>query len=510
LTRKREYLSNLSSAYIVVFLQIGYGLAAIPLALEYLGEARFGVWAVAAQVAMWLQLFDAGMHGSLGRYLIDFRLDETPERRNAAIGTGFRIALVQSFCIAMVALIIGNLLTPVLKIPANEAAEFSKVLTVLGLNGAFIFLGKPLQSWFYACRRLDVANWIVFISTLLEWLTLWWMLRSGHGLMSLAYARSVSAVVTLTSFLVTGIKYYEFPIRALRHPFDPSMFRKIGKFAMGFFFLTLGTQLFTATQAALVSRNLGVAVAAVWLAAPKLFMLSQQMIVKIWDYSVPGLSDKMARQEIAAIGSGLQLVFRSTALIAGVSLGCVVAVNDVFLDWWTSGRLGWEMINSVFMGLLVYSVLLVRCFTDFVVNTKRIGYLSLLMVLEGVVFVAGSSLLMPKFGLSGMIVTATLSGLIFRLPYSIIRIRAYLNLDAKDARAFLLSVFGGLLVGVITYGSVAGVIGLTVELSQKTRLFSAGLVGAVLGALTIWRGCLNDQQRASLRKRIASKLGYAS
>lgn len=499
---KREYLKNIGSAYSLLLLQIFYGLASIPLALYYLGDSRFGVWAVSAQVAIWLQLLDAGMSGALARYLIDYRIDKGPERCHACIGTGFRIAVLQGTLVGIIGVTAGPSLVPLLKIPESDASEFASVLAILGINGALSFLVKPIQSWFYACRRLDYSNWIAFSMTILEWLSLWILLRSGYGLISLAYARSVAVLFSLVAFWLCGVKFANFPIIALAHNFDKAMFRQIGGFAISFFLLTLGTQLIMATQMALVSRYLGVSVAAVWLAAPKLYQLCNQMLAKLWDYSVPRFSEMMARGEIAAIREGFHFVFRSIACLGGLSLGCLAALNSTFLERWTAGKIEWDSANNVLMVGLIYSNLLARCFTDFTVHTKRIGLLSWLMIAEGVVFITGSALLMPVYGLKAMISMAIISGLMFRLPYAFCRVKFYLRFEHCDLMKFLRMVSTGLVLAMIGYLSISVLLRLIQIAPIDLRILLGGIVTLVLTSVTLWTVCISEEQRDCIRLRI--------
>jgi hypothetical protein len=101
--------------------------------------------------------------------------------------------------------------------------------------------------------------------------------------------------------------------------------------------------------------------------------------------------------------------------------------------------------------VFVYNYLIVRCFSDFVLHTKKIGWMPLLMCCEGVLFVLLASLLMPRYGLSGMLFAALIIG-ILQLPYSWRCFSAYLASDAPALSSLLKKVLGGACCGGILWG----------------------------------------------------------
>jgi hypothetical protein len=103
------------------------------------------------------------------------------------------------------------------------------------------------------------------------------------------------------------------------------------------------------------------------------------------------------------------------------------------------------------MAVFVYNYLIVRCFSDFVLHTKKIGWMPVLMCCEGGLFVLLASLLMPRYGLSGMLFAALIIG-ILQLPYSWRCFSAYLASDAPALSSLLKKVLGGACCGGILWG----------------------------------------------------------
>jgi O-antigen/teichoic acid export membrane protein len=229
------------------------------------------------------------------------------------------------------------------------------------------------------------------------------------------------------------------------------MFRRLVAFGGGMFMITIASLLLTATQTAMTTRYLGLTSAAVWATAPKVFMLAQQVVCKLWDYRVPYLSSLMSEERRAQLSKEYINLFGIIAYIAGATTGVLAAINPAFLELWTAGQIKWEPINNFLMAVFVYNYLIVRCFSDFVLHTKKIGWMPLLMCCEGVLFVLLASLLMPRYGLSGMLFAALIIG-ILQLPYAWKCFSAYLASDAPALSSLLKKVLGGACCGGILWG----------------------------------------------------------
>jgi O-antigen/teichoic acid export membrane protein len=452
---RNRYLVTLGAGYAQMAVMILISLAQVPLFLSYLGKTQFGIWALAAQVSMWLQLIDGGMNGALARHLIDYRGDTTGTELRKCLATGMRVLCMQGLLVFSIAALLGLLGQSAFGLSLPDAASFRKLMLVLGLSAGIGFAGKVAQSWLYASQRLDLANMIGFILAPFEFGLMWLLLHQDVGIMSLAWARLSMAVLAVAICWWVSVRWVEFPWRMLASGWDSAMFRRLAVFGGGMFLLTLGSLLLSMTQTAMTARYLGVAAATVWATAPKVFMLAQQLVCKLWDYRIPYLSSLMADGRTARISKDFLVVFGIIAYAGGGICGVLAAINPAFLELWTGGRIEWEPHNNLLMAASAYSFLLVRCVTDLVLHTKKVGWMPVLMLAEGLLFVAATAWLLPRYGITGMLAASLLISGILRLPYAWVAFRKYLGADAPRAHklvriAFLGSVLGGGLWALLT------------------------------------------------------------
>jgi O-antigen/teichoic acid export membrane protein len=448
---KDRYLATLVSGYALMSLQILLALASVPLALSYLGKEGFGIWSLATQVSVWLLLLDGGMNGALSRNLIDYHREPDQTNLRHCIATGFRILITQGLLVMTMTIVLGLFAGPIFGLNANDSESFRGVMTLLGTATCVGFTSKIIQSWLYATQRLDVCNLIALVTISTEFGLLWFLLKTGHGLPSLAWARLFQAILTGILICWSGIAIAKFPISMLLGPLNFPMMKLLATFGGGMFALSLGSQLLMFTQTAMVTKHLGLATAAVWAAAPKLFQVTLQMVSKLWDYRLPHLSSLMAGNHTTRLIKNFDSLFRMTAYIGGGGIGAAIALNPTFLFVWTKGTIHWDQANDNLLGIAFYFSLLIRCLTDFVLHTKKIGWMPILMLLEGVIFVASSMWLLPRYGIPGMLLASLVAGGTLRLPYAWKNFSNYLLISKKDSRSLVNHTIGGAFLGILIY-----------------------------------------------------------
>lgn len=454
---KDRYFATLVSGYALMVVQIVLTLVQVPLVLGYLGKEELGVWALATQVAIWLQMLDAGMNGAISRYLIDYRNQQDDGDLAKCVGTGFRIFCMQGVVVLVMTGLLGSFGQTWFGVGAGQAEVFQNALWLLGICACLGFVVKIVQAWYYASLRLDLGNSISLGLLLGEFVLFWFLLHAGLGVMALAWARLASSCCGVCLYTWIGIRKTGFPIRMLRSHWDRAMFSRLARFGGGMFLFMLGTQMLTMTQTILVTRHLGLAAAAVWVTAPRLFQVCQQVVVKLWDFRLPHLTSLMVAGETARIRAGFMGVFRLVALLGGGSLGVVVAVNPSFVRIWTHGIIEWEPCNDLLMASSVFVSLVIKCITDFVMHTKKIGWMPLLMCVEGAMFIGATMWLLPRYGMSGMLAALLAFGGVLRVSYAWGTFRTFMALDGTWIRWMLFQVACGLTLGILFWTLLIGV-----------------------------------------------------
>ncbi len=448
---KDHYLKSLTSGYALMGLQILIAMAQVPIALHFLGNEQFGVWALAAQVAMWLQMLDFGLNGAMARHMIQYLNNTDRSLLASCVATGLRVFSIQGVIVIVATILVRNFGHTAFSLTQQNSEIFGNTILLLGLATGARFPTKIIHSWLYATQRLDICNRVTLVIALIEFGFFTLLVTTGWGVYSLAWSRLCASILQIVTYCWIGYRKSDFPHLYLRTPWNSAMFIQLASFGGGMFLLTLGNQLLNISQTALISKHLGIAQAAVWATAPKLAQVGFQIVSKIWDYRMPYLASFMDDMDTSKLIKEFILILRITIYLAGVGLGLVAAINPNFLEIWTHHRIQWDFSNDVLLSLSIFITLIVRCITDLVFQAKIAAWMPLLMLIEGLMFIALASWALPKYGISGMIAASLFSSFVFRLPYAWCRFVKHYHLNLSTKLSILTHICCGLALGFLAY-----------------------------------------------------------
>ena len=249
--------------------------------------------------------------------------------------------------------------------------------------------------------------------------------------------------------------------------------------------MTLGYQLTMASQTIIVSRTLGLEVAAVWAVGTKMFNLIVPLMCRPYGASLPGLYEMLARGEAARLRSRFEGIVVLTASL-GAFLGISLALcNSLFIGVWTNGRIVWSPLNDVLLGLWVFLLSLQTTHCNFVSVTKQIGGMRYVFFVEGCCFVLLAMLVGARWKLPGMIGSSLVCTALFSYQYSLYRSRQYFHCGLQDL------AFGWVLPSwklALVFAPLAAIVWFATKgLCPLWRLEIHGFVAVVAGGALLLR-----------------------
>ena len=500
MTRANRYLRSLGSNTILLLVNTAYTFITMPVALRSLGAGEFGVWIVASSMAGYLAMIDLGTSGATVRLLIDHK--DHPE--NGTYGSLIKSALLVQAVQALLIFGVGLALTPWLagwmKIAPALRHEFNVLwlwqVGLLSLN----FLGRIGLQLLTAHQRLDVVNYATATSLLVSFGLLVILFQRGAGVYSLGFAQTLASLIVLGWTLFAAFRQGLFP--TVRGTINRLQLRCLFGFGSEIFFVALGMQFITGSQTFILTRWLGLEAAAIWAVMTKVFSLVSQLVWRMNVVAGPAFAEMLVRGEQEKLGRRYRSLFEMT-MLAAVWAGLLLALgNRAFVDLWTNGRIQWGPVNDWLLGL--WFVLLTQdgCHNNMIFNTKRLGAATYMYFLEGLAFIALALLVVPRFGLPGMLVCSIVCTMFFTLNYGTRRVAALLGVPAWEVWIKWLKPSACLLAVTLPVG--AGLAYLTRD-SSLLRLAVCVVPMAVVGALVAVRFCVPAGLRGELVARAPSR-----
>lgn len=421
MSRLRNTARSLASGYAAIAVNVVYTLGSVPLALHYLSKAEFGLWATVTQVASYLLLIDAGMSGSVSRFLMDYKDDPTDPRYGAVIQTGLLVFLVQGTCIALGGTALSFGLPGLMHVPTEFAGIFQLLVAAQCiLLGAF-FADRILTGLLQAHHRFDLMNYTQIAQLIISFAVQWIAFHLGWGLYSLLVATFAAFFTRFVNNLISVLRLKLLPSKGCWGRPSRGIFDEIFAFARDMFLTLVGYQLLNASQLVVISRTLGLSAAAIWSVANKVFPVAFQGVSRILDFSGSAIAELHIRGERDKLRRRYADVLLLTAS-AAVFAGAAIAVcNSSFLIVWTKGEIAWPRRNDILLGLLLTLICVTRCPIALSGYLKNMGPIRWIYFFEGVSFFTASWLVAPRFGMTGILSAAVAADIVWSGGYGLWR-----------------------------------------------------------------------------------------
>ncbi|MCX8090618.1 MAG: oligosaccharide flippase family protein [Verrucomicrobiae bacterium] len=502
MSRFAKFAQSLASGYALIGVNVLYTLAMLPLAVAYLGAVEFGLWAGITAIATQIQvLADFGMTGSVFRILADHKDDRVSDQYGRVIQTGFLALAAQGLLVALLGGALSYWTPQLLNVPVEYHAISRLLMAGQCLLLAAGFLGRIFTLVLQAHHRFDAGNYSQMAGLLSGLAALWAALEAGLGLYSMLVCSAAGTVITNLGYVLACRRLRLLPEPGRWGRPDWATFRRIFAFATDIFMVSLGQALVAASQAPVIAHVLDLRAVAVWTTLIKTFMLAQQLIHRIFDFSASAFAEMMVRGERERLHQRFRDVTVLTASAAVVVCVAVALCNHAFVQVWMGGRFSWPRWNDALMALYIVAVATTRVHLILAVLTKVIGRLRLVYPLEGLLFLGLSLLLSAQLDLAGVIQAGIAANVIATGGYGLWRTTRYFGIHYRDI------LLGWLKPSIALLGLMAlaaTVIGLATQpLAPKLALpVNAALIGAV-GTVAFWRLGLPDPLRRELRDRLA-------
>jgi O-antigen/teichoic acid export membrane protein len=433
MSRSRRYMFAVGSGYAAVTANIFYTALAIPLALHYLTREEFGLWSVVLQITGYLALLDLGVGEAVARLLVDSKDNINGGIYGSILKTASIVFAVQACIVASFGFLFGHPISCLIGIPSDLRSTFEGLMQWQCVTFSVICLAMPFGAiplWSHQrVDRSNFANIAVFAANLLF---LWIGFKIGLRTFSLLLANIAGTGVNLFLVLYSTTRLNLFPSRGHWGTISWERSWEVFRFSRDIFVCKLADQLLFASQVILVSRLIGLEAAAVWLVCTKSYNMGRLVVNRIYDFSGAGFSEMIARGEISLFRSRFAAIVALSAVGGGFFGVLGVFGNRGFVNFWTGGKVSWDLWSDMAAGAYLLSSAITRCYTGLPELVKRIGKYKYVSLLEGLLVVAGSIILAPRFHFFGVLLASLLANVVCSGAYGAFRVSRYFRTSIID------------------------------------------------------------------------------
>jgi O-antigen/teichoic acid export membrane protein len=453
-SRTRNFIHALGAGYVAIAVNIAYTVTSVPLALHYLGNEQFGLWALAQQIVGYLMLLDLGVSSAVSRFIADRKDEVNSGSYGSLVLTGAIVFAIQGGLIAIAGVAFSFFAPALFAVPDHLAGEFANVLTIItslaGVSVALRTLGAPL----WAFQRMDVSYGLGSLTLLTSFAALWAGFHLGWGIYSFAFAGIPAAILCpIITFLICWKSGFYPSAGHWGRPNFP-LFRKIFSFGQDVVLVALGSQLANASQIMVLSRVAGLDVAATFAIGTKLFTLGQQFTGKIIESSAPPLTELFVRGESANLLMRFTNVVALTTLLATIGACALMAGNTLFISFWTSGIIEWSLFFDCILAALLLITSFSRCLISLFGIASNVRPIRHIYFVEGALFIALAFPAAAYFGIGGLLSASLFAHFVITCTLSLRACGRVLTSLQPIVRSGLVSIAITLFIALLSFFTI--------------------------------------------------------
>jgi O-antigen/teichoic acid export membrane protein len=324
-----------------------------PYVVRHLGPLQYGIWILAFSTVSYLGLLDLGLRSAVMRFVSKAQAEDKMEDASRIVGAALWFRLIIAVAVTVLSVLL-SLATPHLfKIPPSllHAAQTTVLLCALGV--AVTLVSGVFGAVLVALHRFDLLSSITIAQTIARASGVLLILRSGRGLISLAYWE-------LTVILLAGLLTYTLALKVfpgartrLRRP-ESKLLRSIWSYSLTTFVLMIAVQFILNTDSIVVGAFLSVGMVTFYSIGSNLVSYASQVSVAVSSTFIPMASG------LEAVGNleGLQrMLLRGTQAMLGLVFPIALALifrGKTFISIWMGPQYG--QISETVLRILMISL----------------------------------------------------------------------------------------------------------------------------------------------------------
>lgn len=342
--------------YLTLFFNSVIGLLYTPLLTSKLGQAEYGLYALATSVVGSLTILDFGFGNALVRYTAKFRAEKNEQKLKELFGMFFVI-----FCvIALVALIIGSVLyfnTSALFSRSMTSAEVEKTETLVLLmvfNLCFTFVMSVFHSIVVAYERFVFQKVVNLIRIVLNPLVMVVFLFLGYKSVCLVVTHTLFNVLTLCAdFLYCRRKL---KVRFSFARFDTALLKEISLYSLWIFLNAIMDKVYWSLGQGVTGVYCGAKMVAVYGIAIQLQQMYMSFSTAISGVLLPRITSMVT---VEANDKAVSDLFIRTGRLQFCVMGLVLSGFAVFGRAFINLWVGESYAQSYYICLMFFVPLLV-------------------------------------------------------------------------------------------------------------------------------------------------------
>lgn len=414
--RTAKAKKNIFASFAVKGLNIGIGFLQLPIALNYIGETRYGIWLIVSSIIAWFEFFDIGLGNGLRNKFAEALAKNDKESAKIYVSTTYFLMSLIIGAIFIIFLIINPFLDwiKILNAPPEINENLVLLVFIVFISFAIRFVVKLITTILVADQRPAIRDAILLVAKIFNLALLVILVKTTEGsLIYLSILYSVTPVIFLifASFYFYSKDYKEY-IPSYKFV-DLSYSKELMNLGLRFFIIQIAVLVVYTTDNMIITQLYDPAQVTVYNVARRYFSIITMgfliIVTPLWS----SVTEAYFKNDFIWIKKTIRqliLVWTGFLLLAGLML---ISANWVY-EIWVGPDIKVPFLLSAICSIYVVVYSFTGIFIHFINGTGKIR-VQIYVAIFNMIFNIPLSIFFAKhlgFGIAGVLMGTMVSALI--------------------------------------------------------------------------------------------------
>ena len=417
MSRLNQLAKNIGSNWIAFATSVITAFFLSPFIVHHLGNTAYGVWTLVISMISLMGLLDLGMRGAITRFVSRNNAQGNHEEASRAVSAGLWLRLWIAFLIVVVSAVLAALAPRIFHIPAELSMAARGAMLMVGASFALTLACGVFGGVLVALNRFSYVSGLTVSQTLLRAAGVVWLLKTGHGILSLAiWELTVAILINSILFLLCSRTYPELRI-SLKKP-DSTLFRQFVSYSFYIFLINCATVAIYYTDNLVVGTFVSAAAVTFYSIGGSILEYLRQTVTSVTTIFMPLASGFEARGEHSELR---RLLIQGTRLALLISTPIALALyfrGHTFIELWMGPQYA-QVSGHIVRILLLAQVFSIANFTsgNIAFGMAKHKPFALAVLVESIANLSLSILLVRRIGMTGVAWGTVIPNLVIQLLF---------------------------------------------------------------------------------------------
>ncbi len=411
--RTAKAQKNIAGSLVLKVLSILISLQVVPLTIDYLSPATYGIWLTVSSMVAWLAYFNLGFSGGFRNQFTKSLAENNVPLARKYLSTTY-VALATVFSILMVVVLIVNHFfldwAHILNLPPAYSAELKPVFALL----VVFFCVNIVSEVFYSMLQADQSPaWASLYQTIGQGLALVGILiltaTSEGSLYNLAWA-----VAGIPCVWLIGVSIVNFRFHKRYHRFTPawhcvrrSLVRNILSIGLQFFLIMVSMLLIFQLINVMLTRELGPLAAAQYNIAFKYFSILNMGFAIILQPLWPAFTDAFTKKDYAWMNN-IRRKLEYLWLLCIPAVGIMLLCSGWVYKIWIADSIEVPFSLSIAMGIFILCSTLGNAYMYMINGTGKLRIQLIIYACFAIIAIPTMEWCCTQWGTEGILIMPSL------------------------------------------------------------------------------------------------------